>query len=105
MSVIGFRQIVGAALLATPLGPAHAQGPSLVDGRIWTLEDIVTVPEIGDIRIAEDGGTALYVVRSADIASNRDMAELRAVDLGVHRVLHDQIRQALLSLRRTHHSA
>lgn len=82
MSVIGFRQLAGAALLASSLGPAHAQGPSPVDGRLWTLEDIVTVPEIGDIRIAEDGGIALYVARSADIARNRDMAELRAVDLG-----------------------
>ncbi len=72
--------VIAALIVASPgLASGHGAAPS--EGRNWTLDDIVTAPQIGDIRIAQDGKVALYVVRSADIASNRDMSELRLVDL------------------------
>lgn len=71
--------LAGAALLVSPLAHAADRAPS--EGRSWTLEDIVAAPQIGDIRLSSDGRSALYVVRMADLAGNRDMAELRLVDL------------------------
>lgn len=79
MSLHSCSLLAGGALLVSSLAHAADRAPS--DGRSWTLEDVVTVPQVGDIRLASDGLSALYVVRTADIASNRDMAELRSVDL------------------------
>lgn len=78
------RQLVALAALATlSLSPANAEGQR------WTVEDIVTVPEVSNIALAEDGSAALYAVRAADLAANRMRSTLRLIDVrtGVQRDL------------------
>lgn len=57
--------------------------------RRWNLIDIVTAPVIRDLEISEDGDWALYVVRRADVSSNRLVSTLHLVNMnsGVNRQL------------------
>ncbi len=57
--------------------PAHA----LAEGRRWTLDDQLSVPELRAIAIAADGDRAAYVTRIADRANNKTIARLTLVDL------------------------
>lgn len=49
--------------------------------RSWTLMDQVTVPEMRTLALSEDGRSAAYVVRIADLATDKTVAILRSVDL------------------------
>jgi len=64
-----------AAALAIAI-PAAAQ-----QTRHWTLEDQLSVPEVRALSLSADGHSALYVVRTADLVSDRMVAVLRHVDL------------------------
>lgn len=55
--------------------------PALGAVRAWTVEDIVTVPEVTDLALADDGRTALYAVRAADLTANRYSVNLRLIDV------------------------
>jgi dipeptidyl aminopeptidase/acylaminoacyl peptidase len=63
--------------VAAASAPAHA----LAEGRRWTLDDQMTVPELRAIAIAADGDSAAYVTRVADRANDKTVARLTLVDL------------------------
>jgi dipeptidyl aminopeptidase/acylaminoacyl peptidase len=67
--------ILAALLMSTTVLAAPA------DERFWTLEDIVTVPEVTELALSEDRRFAVYAVRAADIAANKNRWTLRIVDL------------------------
>ncbi|NYF30643.1 prolyl oligopeptidase family serine peptidase [Sphingopyxis sp. JAI108] len=52
-----------------------------VAGRPWTLADQLSVPRLSAVAISEDGGSAAYVTRVADTASDKTLARLTLVDL------------------------
>ncbi|MEJ0034957.1 MAG: prolyl oligopeptidase family serine peptidase [Gammaproteobacteria bacterium] len=70
--VVGLLWMLACAL------PASAAGAK---ARLWTIEDIVTAPEINSVAISVDGGRALYIVRQADLVSNRKVSALHLVQL------------------------
>ena len=49
--------------------------------RPWTAEDIATIPETSNVLLTTDGRAALYVIRSADLQSNKKLSALHLVDL------------------------
>jgi dipeptidyl aminopeptidase/acylaminoacyl peptidase len=51
------------------------------EGRHWTLDDQLSVPELRAIAVAADGRSAAYVTRVADSASDKTVATLTLVDL------------------------
>ena len=67
-----------AFLAAAALSPARA-GESIP--RLWTLDDILKVPEVTEIALASDGRSALYVVEQADLPSNRTQSSIHILDL------------------------
>lgn len=68
-----------ALLTAVALSPAIAAGES--KGRPWTIEDILTVPEVNEIALAENGKRAIYAVEIADIEAGRSRSQIRTVDV------------------------
>lgn len=72
-----------ALLAAAALSPAHAAGES--QGRFWTIEDILTVPEVNEIALAEDGKRAIYAAEIADIEAGRPRSHIRLVDVATGR--------------------
>ena len=58
-------------------------------GRQWNLNDIVTIPEVTEIKLGKDSKSAVYVTRSADLLANQDRSSLSLVDLstGTQRLL------------------
>lgn len=81
------KTLIAAALASFTL-PAIAQAAPEA-GRHWTIEDIVTAPEVTDIALAQDGRSAIYAVHAADIAADKYRWTLRLIDLesGVQRDL------------------
>lgn len=70
-----------ATLALVALG-SPAEGAAAPDeSRRWTIEDIVTVPEVAELAISGDGRTALYAVRAADIGADKSRWTLRFIDL------------------------
>src|SRR3546814_10264084 len=65
--------VTAALTVATPAATQQA--------RHWTLEDQLSIPEVGGLSISADGHSAFYVVRVADVASRRMVAVLRRVEL------------------------
>ncbi|PAL24289.1 prolyl oligopeptidase family serine peptidase [Sphingopyxis sp. GW247-27LB] len=49
--------------------------------RHWTLQDLLSIPEVRALSLSADGRTALYVVRVADMRNDRVVAVLRRVEL------------------------
>jgi dipeptidyl aminopeptidase/acylaminoacyl peptidase len=75
---------VRLARLGIPIGyalSAGLAGAAPVPGRAWSFEDIATVPEVTDIKLAPDRSHALYSVLVADIGRDRNRAELRRINL------------------------
>lgn len=72
------RFIFGGATVAALLAAAL---PSSAMARSWTLEDMLTVPELRSIAVDVEGRSALYVTRAADMSSNRTLSSLHLVDL------------------------
>lgn len=68
-----------ALLAAAALSPSIAAGES--KGRPWTIEDILTVPEVNEIALSENGRRAIYAVEIADIAAGRSRSHVRTVDV------------------------
>lgn len=82
------RRCAGRSLCSTMLSLwaavavlASASEASTSTGRAWTLEDIVTVPEIRDVALSADGSRAIYIVRQADVATNRKTSTLHLIHL------------------------
>lgn len=71
--------ILSLLLAAGASLPAFALPSS--QGRNWTLDDVVLVPEVTELALSDDGRFALYAVEAADIAANRPRSTLRVVDL------------------------
>lgn len=73
-----------AAILAVAvLSPVAPAGES--KGRPWTLEDILTVPEVKDIALSEDGKLAIYAVEIADLAADKPRSHIRILDIAATR--------------------
>lgn len=66
--------VIGAAAASVP-------SPTLAEGRHWTLDDQLSVPELRAIAISADGKRAAYVTRIADRPSDKTVAVLTLVDL------------------------
>src|SRR3546814_17279493 len=58
--------VTAALTVATPAATQQA--------RHWTLEDQLSIPEVGGLSISAAGHSAFYVVRVADLASRRMVA-------------------------------
>lgn len=67
--------------------PAPAALASKSD-RSWTIDDIVAVPEVGDLALSSDAGFAAYIVRTANVIADRPEYELHIVRLADR---HDEI--------------
>lgn len=80
-----FRSRLPAAafLAAAALYPAMAAGES--QGRLWTIDDILTVPEVNEIALADDGKRAFYAVEIADIEAGRPRSHVRTIDVATGR--------------------
>src|SRR3546814_2237381 len=65
--------VTAALTVATPAATQPA--------RHWTLEDQLSLPEVGGLSISADGHSAFYVVRVAEVASRRLVAVLLLVEL------------------------
>ena len=73
-----------AAILAVAvLSPVAPAGES--KGRPWTLEDILTVPEVKDIALSGDGKLAIYAVEIADLAADKPRSHIRILDIAATR--------------------
>ncbi|MGV7122376.1 prolyl oligopeptidase family serine peptidase [Sphingopyxis sp. 550A] len=73
-----------AALLAVAaLSPVALAGES--KGRPWTLDDILTVPEVKDVALSEDGKLAIYAVEIADLAADKPQSHIRILDIAAAR--------------------
>lgn len=68
-------------LLSSSVSAQHRPAPVIAPDMEWTNEAVVTVPEIGGIAVSADGGEAAYVVRSADLATDRQSSALHIVHL------------------------
>lgn len=68
-----------AFLAAAALSPAIAAGES--KGRPWTIQDILTVPKLNEIALAEDGKRAIYAVEIANIEAGRPLSHIRSIDV------------------------
>ena len=70
-----------AALLALSLaGSAAGQSPPSPAVERWTLEDIVTVPQVTALKLSSDGTFALAIVQQSDVAQNRIGHVLARID-------------------------
>lgn len=72
-----------ALLAAAALSPVVMAGES--KGRPWTLEDILTVPEVKGIALSGDGKLAIYAVEIADLAADKPRSHLRILDIATGR--------------------
>lgn len=70
-----------AALALVTLPAQYAVRAETADERNWTVEDIVTVPEVSAIALSEDRDFAIYSVRAADIAADRIRSTLRLIEV------------------------
>lgn len=70
-------------LICATVAAAAASMPcqALAEGRTWTLDDQLAVPELRAIAIAADGDSAAYVTRVAEQAGDKTVARLTLVDL------------------------
>lgn len=69
-----------AALALASLPALCAVQASAGEERHWTIEDIVTVPEVSSIALSDDRDFAIYSVRAADIPADRIRSTLRLID-------------------------
>lgn len=78
---IALRAGLPAAVLlaAAALSPVGMAGES--KGRPWTLEDILTVPEVNEIALSGDGRLAIYAAEVADVDAGKPRSHLRIVDV------------------------
>lgn len=78
-----------AILVLAALGAPTERAAAADESLRWTIEDIVTVPEVTELAISGDGRAALYAVRAADIGADKSRWTLRLVDLqqGIQRDL------------------
>ncbi len=77
-----------AGILAISMGSAVQSQPK-TEAR-WTIEDIVTAPEVTDIALNGTATRAAYVVKTADIGRDRPIATLNVINL------HDGQKKVLL---------
>ena len=68
-----------ALLAAAALSPAAQAGES--KGRPWTLEDILTVPEVNEIALSDNGRLAIYAAEIADLDAGKPRSHIRIVDV------------------------
>lgn len=73
------KTLFAVALACSTVPPTAAAAPE--DSRGWTLEDIVTAPEVTDVALAENGRFAIYAVHAADIDADKYRWTLRLIDL------------------------
>lgn len=73
------RFAASVAVSLTVSTSAMATAPA--NGRAWTVEDIVAVPEVTDLALSEDRRFAVYAVHAADMMADRTRWTLRIVDL------------------------
>lgn len=88
---------VAALLAAAALSPASAAGES--QGRSWTIEDILTIPEVDEIALSEDGKRAIYAAEIVDIEAGRPRSHIRLVDVATGRTQTILTADATKSLR------
>src|SRR3546814_6570730 len=72
------RRPAVALLAAAALSPAAQAGES--KGRPWTLEDILTVPEVNEIALSDNGRLAIYAAEIADVDAGKPRSHVRIVD-------------------------
>lgn len=72
-----------AFLAAAALSPAAQAGES--KGRPWTLEDILTVPEVNEIALSDNGRLAIYAAEIADVGAGKPRSHIRIVDVATGR--------------------
>lgn len=72
-----------ALLAAAALSPVALAGES--KGRPWTIDDILSVPEVTDIALSVDGRQAVYAVEIADLAADRPRSHIRILDIAAGR--------------------
>ena len=75
------RNLSFTALAFAILPALCAPRADAADERHWTVEDIVTVPEVSAIALSEDRDFAIYSVRAADIAADRMRSTLRLIEV------------------------
>lgn len=51
----------------------------------WTIDDIVSIPEVIDVALSSDGRSAAYLLRAADIGMDRPDFELHVLEIGTRR--------------------
>lgn len=78
---IALRFVLPAAALlaAVALSPVALAVES--KGRPWTLEDILTVPEVNEIALSGNGRLAIYAAEIADIAVGKPRSHIRIVEV------------------------
>jgi hypothetical protein len=74
-------KISGFTILALMSFGVSAAAAAAEESRRWTIEDIVTVPEVTELAISGDGRAALYAIRAADIGADESRWTLRLVDM------------------------
>lgn len=72
---------VAAFAVVADCALASARSPS---GH-WTIDDIVTIPEVIDVALSSDGRSAAYLLRVADIGKDRPDFELHVLNIGTRR--------------------
>lgn len=82
-NTLRYMPVMGAlfACVAICATPAKAVSASPPDGKGWTLQDIVSAPEVIDLSVSEDGRRAMYIIRHGDLRTNRKISNLHVVDL------------------------
>ncbi len=70
-------------LAAAALSPAALAGES--KGRPWTLDDILTVPEVNEIALSENGRRAIYSAEIADPGAGKPRSHIRLLDVATGR--------------------
>lgn len=68
-----------ALLAAAALSPVALAGES--KGRPWTLDDILTVPEVNEIALSENGQLAIYSAEIADLRAGKPRSHIRLIDV------------------------
>lgn len=68
-----------ALLAAAALSPVALAGES--KGRPWTLDDILTVPEVNEIALSQNGQLVIYAAEIADLHAGKPRSHIRLIDV------------------------
>lgn len=80
MRLAALSRAVAGGVAASLLSSSASAQPA-ASTHLWTLDDVVTAPDVTGLSLSADGRTAVYVVKSADLGLDREMAELRLISL------------------------